>query len=115
LPFDCFAEKVKKVLKPRGWFFFCYDARQIDRILKVLKINKINPEVIRFVHSKIDRESKLVLVAARMGSRSMTKVMPPLIVFDEQSNYLPEAVRAFERAGTYSIKGDFDASEKSRN
>ncbi|MEA3418163.1 MAG: methyltransferase [Campylobacterota bacterium] len=108
LPFDRFVQKVKKVLKPRGWFLFCYDARQIDRVLKELKVNKINPEVIRFVHSKIDRESKLVLVAARMNSRSVTKVMPPLIVFDEKSNYLPGAAKAFERAETQSIKGDFD-------
>lgn len=112
LPIDRFVQQVKKVLKPRGWFFFCYDARQIDRVLKELKTNKINPETIRFVHSKIDRESKLVLVAARMNSRSMTKVMPPLIVFDEKSVYLPDAAKAFERAATHSIKGDFWAGEK---
>jgi len=107
LPFDAFAQKVKTLLKPRGRFVFCYDAKQIDRVLSNLKLNKINPEVIRFVHSKIDRESKLVMIAARMNSRSMTKVMPPLVVFDAQNCYLPEAQRAFERAGTHSIKGEF--------
>ncbi len=107
LPFDAFAQKVKKLLKPRGRFIFCYDAKQIDGVLSDLKLNKINPEVIRFVHAKIDRESKLVMIAARMNSRSMTKVMPPLVVFDAQNCYLPEAQRAFERAGTHSIKGEF--------
>ena len=107
LPFDLFAQKVKKLLKPRGRFIFCYDTKQIDGVLRDLKLNKINPEVIRFVHSKIDRESKLVMIAARMNSRSMTKVMPPLVVFDAQNCYLPEAQRAFERAGTHSIKGEF--------
>ncbi len=107
LPFAAFAQKVKKLLKPRGRFIFCYDAKQIDRVLSDLKLNNINPEVIRFVHSKIDRESKLVMIAARMNSRSMTKVMPPLVVFDAQSHYLPEAQRAFEKADTHSIKGDF--------
>ena len=107
LPFDAFAQKVKTLLKPRGRFIFCYDAKQIDRVLSDLKLNYINPEMIRFVHSKIDRESKLVMIAARMNSRSMTKVMPPLIVFDTQSRYFPEAQRAFKMAGTHSIKGDF--------
>lgn len=106
LPFDAFVQKVKKHLKPRGRFIFCYDAKQIDRVLSDLTANNINPEVIRFVHAKIERESKLMMIAARMNSRSMTRVMPPLIVFDQESRYLPEASRAFEMAGTHSIKGE---------
>ncbi|MEA3455805.1 MAG: methyltransferase [Campylobacterota bacterium] len=116
LPFVPFAKKVKTLLKPRGRFVFCYDAKQIDRVLSNLKLNNINPEVIRFVHPKIDRESKLVMIAARINSRSMTKVMPPLIVFDAQSRYLPEAKRAFERAGTHSVSGEWeDEIEKEKD
>ncbi|MDQ1324899.1 MAG: Methyltransferase [Campylobacterota bacterium] len=108
LPLDTFVAKVKKQLKPRGWFIFCYDAKQIDLLLHHLKINGINPEKIRFVHSKIDRESKLVMIAARMNSKSMTQVMAPLVVFDEKDNYTLEAAGAFKRADTHSIKGDFE-------
>ena len=108
LPIDLFLAKVKKILKPRGRFIFCYDAKQVDRLLHRLKEEKLNPEVIRFVHSKIDRESKLVMISARMNSKSLMKVLPPLIVFDEQSCYNIEAKKAFEKAGTNSIKGDYD-------
>ncbi len=108
LPLHDFVAKVKKQLKPRGWFIFCYDAKQIDLLLHHLKINGINPEKIRFVHSKIDRESKLVMIAARTNSKAMTQVMAPLIVFDEKNNYTAEAARAFERANTHSIKGSFE-------
>jgi tRNA1(Val) A37 N6-methylase TrmN6 len=107
LPVDIFIGKVKKLLKPRGWFIFCYDAKQIDLLLHHLKINGINPEKVQFLHSKLDRESKLVMIAARMNSKSMTQVLPPFVVFDEKSRYLPTAMRAFERANTHSIKGDF--------
>lgn len=107
LPISDFIAKVKKVLKPRGRFIFCYDAKQVDRLLHALKESKINPEVIRFVHSKIDRESKLVMISARMNSKSLMKVMPPFIVFDQESNYQKEAHKAFEKAGTNSIKGDY--------
>ena len=107
LPIFEFIAKVKKVLKPRGRFIFCYDAKQIDRLLHALKENKINPEVLRFVHSKIDRESKLVMISARMNSKSLTKIMPPLIVFDNKSNYLKEPKEAFLKAKTQSIKGDY--------
>jgi len=107
LPIPEFISKVKKLLRPRGRFIFCYDAKQIDRLLSALKENKINPEVICFVHSKIDRESKLVMISARMNSKSLTKITPPFIVFDEESNYLKQAEEAFRKANTHSIKGDY--------
>ena len=107
LPIAEFIAKVKKLLKPRGYFIFCYDAKQIDRLLFALKEEKINPEVIRFVHSKIDRESKLVMIASRMNSKSLTKILPPLIVFNEENNYHKEAQNAFNKAATQSIKGDY--------
>ena len=94
-------------MRPRGRFIFCYDAKQIDKLLYTLIENKINPEVLRFVHSKVDRESKLVMISARTNSKSMMRVLPPLIVFNNESNYMDEAKEAFIRASTHSIKGDY--------
>jgi len=108
LPINDFIKKVKSILKPRGRFVFCYDAKQVDKLLYTLIKHKINPEVIRFVHSKIDRESKLVMISARLNSKSMMRVLPPLIVFDKDSNYNKEAKEAFIKASTNSIKGDYD-------
>jgi len=107
LPIIEFISKVKKLLMPRGRFIFCYDAKQVDRLLQALKEHNINPEVMRFVHSKIDRESKLVMISARMNSKSLMKILPPLIVFNEKSIYNSEAKRAFNKAKTHSIKGDY--------
>jgi len=107
LPIEAFFKKVKTYLKPRGWFIFCYDAKQIDRILYHLKLNNINPEKIQFIHSKIDRESKLVMIAARNNTKSMVQILPPFIVFDKDNVYLDKAQSAFEKANTQSIKGDF--------
>ncbi len=107
LPIEAFIRRVKTFLRPKGWFIFCYDAKQIDLLMYYLKENGINPEKVQFVHSKIDRESKLVMIAARNNSRSMTQILPPFVVFDEKSNYLPLAMKAFEKANTHSIKGDF--------
>lgn len=107
LPIADLIAKVKRLLKPRGWFIFCYDAKQIDLLLHHLKINGINPEKIQFVHSKLDRESKLVMIAARMNSKSMTQILPPFVVFDDDSIYREKAMKAFEKANTNSIKGDY--------
>ncbi len=107
LPVEAFILKVKKLLKPRGYFIFCYDAKQVDLLLHHLKKHGINPEKIQFVHSKLDRDSKLVMIAARLGSKSMMQVLPPFVVFDDKSVYRQNAMRAFEKANTNSIKGDF--------
>ena len=108
LPIELFMKRVKTFLKPKGWFIFCYDAKQIDVLLLHLKNYGINPEKIQFVHSKLDRDSKLVMIAARNNSRSMTQILPPFVVFDEGSVYREKAMKAFEKANTNSIKGDFE-------
>jgi tRNA1(Val) A37 N6-methylase TrmN6 len=106
LPIEGFIKRVKTFLKPKGWFVFCYDARHIDMLLHHLRLHGINPEQIQFVHSKIDRESKLVMIAARNNSKSATKILPPYVVFDDNSSYRAHAQEAFEKAQTHSIKGD---------
>ncbi len=106
LPIESFVAKVKKLLKPRGYFIFCYDAKQVDLLLHHLTSYGINVEIMQFVHSKIDRESKLVMIAARMGSKSMTRVLPPFVVFDGNNVYRKQAMEAFKKANTNSIKGD---------
>jgi len=106
LPIDKFIKKVKSLLKPRGKFIFCYDAKQVDELLYQLIKYKIKPEVLRFLHSKADRNSKLVMIMARTNSKSMMKILPPLIVFNRDSDYSDEAKEAFIKASTHSIKGD---------
>ncbi len=106
LPLDKLIAQAKALLKPKGWFIFCYDAKQIDKILYCLQIYGIKAVSIRFIHSKIDRDAKLVMIAARNNAKSMVQILPPFVIFDNQSNYLPEAQKAFERAKTHSIKGE---------
>ncbi|KIM05080.1 MAG: methyltransferase [Sulfurovum sp. AS07-7] len=107
LPLDKFIAKVKKLLAPRGWFIFCYDAKQLSEILVQMHLNKITPQTIQFVHSKKDRASKLVMVAGRLNSKSLLEILEPFIVFDNESNYNTEPSNAFKMASTHSIKGDF--------
>ena len=104
LPLDSFFAKVHKVLSPQGRFFFCYDAKQIGDIFSMLKKYHLTPEVVRFVHSKSDKESKLALFACRHNSKASTKVLPPLTIFEKNDIYTNEAREAFEFASTHSIK-----------
>ncbi len=106
MPISTLVSAAKNLLKPRGYFILCYDAKQIDTVLHDLKDANINPETIRFVHSKIDRNAKIAMIAARLGSKSMLKVLPPFITFDEDGKYSQEAQQILKKADTNSIKGD---------
>ena len=47
------------------------------------------------------------MIAARNNSKSMTQILPPFVVFDEESKYMSGAQMAFDKANTNSIKGNF--------
>ena len=108
LPIKEFIYKVKSILAPRGYFLFCYDAKQIDILLFYLKEVNLNVERLEFVYSKVDRESKLVMIGARNNSKSMTQILPPFVVFNDDNVYTHRAKEIFLRANTHSIKGDFE-------
>jgi len=107
LPLNTFIKKAEKLLKPRGYLIFCYDAKQTNRIFFELENSTIQPQAIRFIYPKITKEAKLIMVSARKGSKSLCKVEPPLILFDENNNYFSEAKEAFKEADIYSLTASF--------
>ncbi len=114
LPLEPFVERVRRLLHPRGRFILCYDAKQSDRLFQALRRAKLTPEQVRYVHPKIDREAKIVLVAARANSRSLCRVLPPLVVFDERGKYRKEAEQAFRHARTHAVTGEMESLNEKR-
>ena len=108
LPLSLLIKKSAKMLKQRGYFIFCYDAWQTDEIMSELKSCNLQPEFVRFVHPKASKEAKIVMISARKGSKAKCKIMPPLIVFNEEGIYTQEAEHAFKDANTHSIKAVSD-------
>ena len=104
LPIELLIGKSAKLLKPRGYFIFCYDASQLDLLLSALKKSKMQPEFIRFVHSKANKEAKIVMIAARKSSKARCKILPPFVTFENDGSYTKEALEAFKEANTHSIK-----------
>jgi tRNA1(Val) A37 N6-methylase TrmN6 len=103
MPIEEFIKKVKKLLKNRGHFIFCYDAKSIQELLSILKDTKLQVEDLRFVHGKYEKPSSLVLIHARVGSKSKTKIHPPLINIDKEEA-TDEVKAIYQKTRTYSIK-----------
>ena len=102
LPMKEFFRKVNSLLKERGEFIFCYDAKRIDDIIlnmpKPLKITDL-----RFFYPRIEKKASLVLVRAKRHSKSSITIHPPFIGF-EGENYSKEASEMYKKANTKSVK-----------
>lgn len=104
LPLNDFIKKVSKVLKSGGKFFFCYDAKQLSEIIISLKENKLNLEALQFVHPNKDKDASLVMVYARKNSKSLTKVLHPLIVFENSEEFSQNVQNIYNLCATHSLK-----------
>ncbi|ACM92479.1 methyltransferase small [Nautilia profundicola AmH] len=102
LPMREFFEKVNRILKERGEFVFCYDAKRIDDIISNMP-KPLKTVDIRFMHPRVAKKATLVMVRAKRHAKSMVTVHPPLIGF-EGENYSEEAAEIYKKAATKSIK-----------
>jgi tRNA1(Val) A37 N6-methylase TrmN6 len=102
LPMKKFFDKVNEVLKERGEFIFCYDAKRVDDIInslpKPLKITDM-----RFMYPRINKNATLIMCRAKRHAKSMVKIHPPLIGF-EGEDYSKEAAEIYKKAATESVK-----------
>lgn len=108
LPLNDFIKKTSKILKSGGKFFFCYDAKQLSEIIIVLKEYKLNLEALQFVHPNKNKDASLVMIYARKNSKSLTKVLNPLIVFEKSEEFSQNVQEIYNLCATHSIKVDFE-------
>lgn len=101
LPLESLIKSANSILKPRGSFIFCYDAKQISEILIYLKKYKLTPATLRFVHSKATNEANLVMIEAKKSSKALSKILPPIFIYDGKE-YSREASEIFAKADTLS-------------
>lgn len=107
MPLENFISKTASILKDSGKFFFCYDVKQINEILLLLNKYKLNLECLQFVHPNSSKDATLILVYARKNSKSLTKIMKPLFVFDG-IEFTQEVQEIYKKSSTHSIKADFE-------
>ncbi len=86
-----------KLLVNKGIFALIHRTERLAEIIETLKKYHLEPKKIRFVFPKEGSESNLVLIEAKKNSNPGVKVLAPLIVHDENSNYTKEVLKMFKR------------------
>jgi len=108
MPLKEFIEKSSNILKNDGKLFFCYDSKQLNDIILFLNEFRFNLEILQFVYPKAKKDASLVLVYAKKNSKSLLKILNPLIVFDKNLNFTKEVEEIYKNIKAHSIKVDFE-------
>ena len=103
LPLEAFVSKVSQLLKPKGHFIFCYDAKQVGLVFAALERNKLRVNDVQFVHPKREREASIVMIHARKNSNALCKTRPPFFSF-EGDKPSKGAQEIYAKARTHTIK-----------
>ena len=103
LPLDSLLKKINSIIKPKSEFYMIYDAKQLNDIFITFQKYRFNITHLRFIHSKIDKNAKVVLIRAKKSSKSLLNIIPPLVVFKEDK-LTKDAQDIYNKALTYTIK-----------
>lgn len=82
-------------LRNRGRYFIIFPASRAAEILCLMRIGKLEPKRIRFVHPWKKKPASLILIEAMKSVGSGLEVLPPLIVH-EGRGYSPEMRQIYD-------------------
>lgn len=83
------------LLPSGGRLALIYPAWRLVHLCCLLRSHHLEPKILRFIHSRAGEEAKLVWVEARKSGREELKVVPPLLVYQQQGRYTAEMEEIF--------------------
>jgi tRNA1Val (adenine37-N6)-methyltransferase len=84
------------MLRTAGKFITIYTAERTTDILAQMRKDDIEPKFMRMIHSRRNTDAKLILIEGIKGARPGLKIAPPLIVYDDHSDYSYEVQQMFK-------------------
>lgn len=84
-----------KFLKPNGRLYMVNRTLRLVDMIYFGRMYKLEPKVLRFVHSKVSKAPKLVLAEFIKGGKSEVRIEPPLYVHNEDGSYTDEIKKIY--------------------
>ncbi len=79
-----------RLLKSKGSYYMVYRTDRLTELFYIMKKNQLEIKRIRFVYSKVNEQSKLVLIKAVKDGGEFLKVEKPLIIYNDDGSYTDE-------------------------
>lgn len=93
--FDMICDIANFMLKSGKRFFVVHRTNRLSEIIATLKKYNLEPKVLQFVHTKIDKESKLFLLEARKDAKEDMKILEPIIVYDDSNQFTDKVLSIY--------------------
>lgn len=85
----------RKILKNNGRIALIHRTERFVEILNTMQKYNIEPKRVRFIYSKENKNSNLVLIESIKNGRPGLKLLPPLFIYDNDGNYTKEVSLMF--------------------
>ncbi len=89
-------ETASKLLRDRGYFSMVHRPDRMLDILDTMRKHNISPKRIQFVHSKLGKEAKILLVEGIKYGAEGLRILPPLYTHDEDGKYSKVILEMFK-------------------
>ncbi len=83
------------LVKLSGKFIAIYLSSRIADLISQMRLKNIEPKVLQFVHARRDEPATMVLVEGIKRAGLEAKILPPLILYENDANYTEEVKRIF--------------------
>ncbi|RLC07173.1 MAG: hypothetical protein DRH90_00870 [Deltaproteobacteria bacterium] len=83
------------ILKTAGLFVLVYTSERLPELVQYMRACRIEPKNVRFIHSRRDSESKLMMMEGIKQGRPGLKVGPPIVIYNEDGTYTKEVADMF--------------------
>ena len=74
------------MIQPQGYLYMVNRAEALDEILSCMA-GKLGEVTVFPIYSKNNQQAKRVVVCARKDSKAPLRIMPPLVLHQENGNY----------------------------
>ncbi|HEY4390308.1 MAG TPA: tRNA1(Val) (adenine(37)-N6)-methyltransferase [Paenibacillus sp.] len=86
------AQASMRLVKPGGKISMVHKPQRLGDIITMFRKYRMEPKVIQFVHPRAQSEANMVLVEAHRDGKPDVKILPPLIVYQENGEYCQEVM-----------------------
>jgi len=95
LDLSSLVKKSASLLKPGGRIHLAYPPERLLACLETLRLNKLHPSRLRFVHPYTKSEACIFLVEAVLGRQEEFTVETPFIIFQNDRSYSKEMAEIY--------------------
>ncbi|TYP67977.1 tRNA1(Val) (adenine(37)-N6)-methyltransferase [Paenibacillus methanolicus] len=84
-----------KLVRTGGKVSMVHRPSRLVEITETMRRHRLEPKRIRFVHPHEEAESNIVLIEAARDGKPEVRLLPPLIVYNEERQYKEELMRIY--------------------